>query len=61
MNQLKVTLIKSLIGRIPSHRQCARGLGLRRIRHSVVVAATPENVGMINQIRYLVSVEAVSS
>ena len=55
--QLKVTLTKSTIGRLESHKACARGLGLRRMHHSVVVNDTPENRGMINKIYYMVAVE----
>ena len=57
--QLKVTLVKSLIGRLASHKACARGLGLRRMHHTVTVIDTPENRGMINKINYMVSVEEV--
>ncbi len=57
--QLKVTLMKSRFGRLKSHRACVAGLGLRRIRQSVVVLDTPENRGMINRVSYLVSVEEV--
>jgi len=57
--QLKVTLRKSRYGRLENHRACIRGLGLRKIRHSVTVADTPEIRGMINRISYLVSVEEV--
>ena len=52
--KIKVTLAKSLIGTIESHRACARGLGLRRRE----VLDTPANRGMINKIRYLLKVEA---
>lgn len=55
--QLKVTLIKSTIGRQASHKACVRGLGLRKIRHQVLVDDTPENRGMINKVNYLVQVE----
>ncbi len=55
--QLKVTLVRSLIGRLRSHQACARGLGLRRMHHTVVVADTPQNRGMINRIDYLLKVE----
>jgi large subunit ribosomal protein L30 len=55
--QIKVTQIKSTIGRLESHKACARGLGLRRMHHSVLVNDTPENRGMINKIFYMVSVE----
>ncbi len=57
LNQLVITLKKSLSGRLPQHIACARGLGLSRIRQSVVVQNTPENRGMVQKIAYLVSVE----
>jgi large subunit ribosomal protein L30 len=55
--QMKVTLVRSLIGRLKSHQACARGLGLRRMHHTVVVEDTPQNRGMINRIDYLLKVE----
>ncbi|MFA6409869.1 MAG: 50S ribosomal protein L30 [Gammaproteobacteria bacterium] len=54
---LKVTLKKSLNKRLKNHKACVRGLGLRRIRHSVQVLDTPENRGMINKVQYLLEVE----
>jgi len=54
---VKVTLVKSLIGRLESHRACARGLGLKKIRQTVEVIDTPENRGMINKISYLLKFE----
>jgi len=57
--QRRVTQTRSAIGRLKNHRACLRGLGLRRIRHSVVVADTPENRGMIDKIRYMLDVEEV--
>lgn len=57
--QLKVTLLKSRYGRLKSHKACVAGLGLRKIRQSVVVLDTPANRGMINRISYLVSVEEI--
>ncbi len=55
--QLKLTLVKSAIGRLKNHKDCIRGLGLRRINSSVVVKATPSNMGMINKISYLLKIE----
>lgn len=55
---LKVTLVRSLIGRIESHKATVRGLGLRRMHHTVVLQDTPEIRGMINAVSYLVKVEA---
>lgn len=58
-NKVRVTLIKSLNGRLENHKQCAYGLGLRKIRQSREVLDTPENRGMINKISYLLKVEEV--
>ncbi len=55
--KIKVTLMKSTIGTIESHRACVRGLGLRRIRHTVEVEDTPAVRGMINKVSYLVKCE----
>jgi large subunit ribosomal protein L30 len=55
--QIKVTLMKSVHGRLAAHQACVRGLGLRRRHHTVAVADTPENRGMINRVRYLLKVE----
>lgn len=54
---IKVTLVKSLIGRLASHKACAAGLGLRRMHQTVEVSDTPENRGMINKIHYMLSIE----
>ncbi|QZA77077.1 50S ribosomal protein L30 [Deefgea tanakiae] len=54
---IKVTLVKSLIGRLEAHKACARGLGLRRMNSSAVVIDTPANRGMVNKISYLLKVE----
>ena len=58
-NKIKVTLVKSTIGRLKSHQACVKGLGLRRTHHSVEVIDTPENRGMINKVSYMVKVEEV--
>lgn len=55
--QINVTLVRSTAGRLEKHRACVRGLGLRRMHHTVTVAATPENMGMINRVSYMLSVE----
>lgn len=55
--KVMVTLVKSLIGTIESHRACVRGLGLRRIGSTSVVENTPSVRGMINQVSYLVKCE----
>ena len=54
---VKVTLVKSVIGRKPDHVAAVRGLGLRRIRHTVELEDTPSVRGMINKVSYMVKVE----
>ena len=58
-NEIKVTLVKSVHGRLKAHQDCVRGLGLRRMHHSVSVQDTPENRGMINKVSYMLKVEEV--
>ncbi|HBP6457849.1 TPA: 50S ribosomal protein L30 [Pseudomonas aeruginosa] len=57
MATVKVTLVKSLNSRLANHKACVKGLGLRRINHTVEVQDTPENRGMINKAYYLLRVE----
>lgn len=56
-NMIKVTLVRSKYGRIRKHQDCVRGLGLRRMHHTVEVLDTPENRGMINKVSYMLKVE----
>lgn len=56
---LKITLTRSVIAIHPKHKECVKGLGLRRPHHSVVVSDTPCNRGLINKVSYLLSVEEV--
>lgn len=56
-NTLKVTLVRSLNGRLAAHKACAAGLGLRRMNQTVEVEDTPCTRGMINKVSYLVKVE----
>ncbi|MDP1952460.1 MAG: 50S ribosomal protein L30 [Betaproteobacteria bacterium] len=56
--KLKVTLVKSVIGCKATHRATVRGLGLKRINHTVELQDTPAVRGMINKVYYLVKCEA---
>ncbi|MBA4501145.1 50S ribosomal protein L30 [Marinobacterium marinum] len=56
-NSIKVTLVRSTIGRLPKHIQTVKGLGLRRIGHTVELEDTPAVRGMINKVNYMVRVE----
>jgi len=55
--KIKVTLVRSPAGTRESHRATVRGLGLRRINHSVELGDTPEVRGMIEKVRYLLKCE----
>ncbi|ATC93118.1 50S ribosomal protein L30 [Pseudoalteromonas tunicata] len=57
MKTVKVTQVKSSIGRLPKHKATLRGLGLRRINHTVELEDTACVRGMINQVSYMVKVE----
>ncbi len=54
---LRVTLVRSTNGTIGKHRETVRGLGLRRMNHSVELEDTPAVRGMIRKVHYLVRVE----
>lgn len=54
---MKVTLVRSMNGRLASHKACVKGLGLRRMHHSVLVEDTPATRGMANKVSYMVKVE----
>jgi large subunit ribosomal protein L30 len=55
---VRVTLVRGVIGTRESHRATVRGLGLRRINHTVELEDTPAVRGMINKVNYLVKCEA---
>ncbi len=56
---LKVTQTRSIHGRLKRHQACVRGLGLRRMHHTVEVLDTPQNRGMINKVSYMVRCEEI--
>jgi len=53
---VKVTLLRSTIGFDRKQAAVVRGLGLRRIRHTVQLPDTPATRGMIHKVRHLVEV-----
>lgn len=54
---MKVTLVRSMNGRLKSHQACVRGLGLRRMHQTVEVEDTPSTRGMLNKVSYMVKAE----
>ena len=59
MAKLKITQRKSAIGYRQSQRDTLRSLGLKRTNDVVVQEDRPENRGMINAVRHIVTVEEV--
>ncbi|MDQ3991031.1 MAG: 50S ribosomal protein L30 [Actinomycetota bacterium] len=60
MARLKVTQVRSGVGRPRRQRDTLRALGLKRIRHSVIKSDAPEVRGMIAKVVHLVEVEEVT-
>jgi large subunit ribosomal protein L30 len=58
---VKVTLVRSTIGFNKSQAEVVRGLGLRRLWHTVEVKDVPSIRGMIRKIRHLVRVSEVEA
>ncbi len=56
-SKIKVTLVKSMIGRPEKHRKILQGLGLRKLNKSISLEDTPTNRGMVNKVSHLVKLE----
>ena len=59
MAKIKVTQVKSQIGRLQSQKRTLEALGLRKLNQTVVHEATPSIVGMVNTVKHLVSFEEI--
>ena len=59
MAKIKVTLMKSLIGRVDSHIKTAHALGLKKIRDEKIHEDTPQIRGMLKKVSYLVDEKEV--
>jgi large subunit ribosomal protein L30 len=57
MKKIKITQVRSGIGRPLRQKQTLVALGLRRIRHTVEHNATPQILGMVSKVQHLVTVE----
>ena len=56
---IKVTLVKSTIGRIPKHRKTVEALGLKKVGKTVELPNNAATKGMTDQVRHLVKVEEI--
>ena len=59
MSKIKVSQKLSLIGKTKKQISCIKCLGLRRIRDSRIIEASPENLGMIETVKHMVNVEQI--
>lgn len=59
--KLRITLVRSTIGRSGDQGRTVRSLGLRRLHHTVVLPDQPSIRGMVNKISHLVRVEEVAA
>jgi large subunit ribosomal protein L30 len=59
MTRIKVTQVKSQIGRLQSQKRTLEALGLRRMNQTVEHDASPAIIGMVNTVKHLVSFEEI--
>ncbi|MCY4430270.1 MAG: 50S ribosomal protein L30 [Rhodospirillales bacterium] len=59
--RIRVTQIKSPIGRKPVQRKTLIGLGLNRVGRVSELEDTPAVRGMVERVRHLVSMEAITA
>lgn len=58
--KIKVTLTKSTFGRLENHKACVRGLGLGKMNSTSTLTVTPEVMGMVKKVNYMLKVEELS-
>lgn len=59
--KLKITLVKSMVGRPEKHRKVLRGMGLTRMNKTVELVDTPEIRGMVQKVSHLVKTQESTS
>jgi large subunit ribosomal protein L30 len=59
MSKIRVTQIKSKIGRPERQKRTLTALGLKKMHQSVDHEATPQILGMVNAVKHLVKVEEI--
>jgi len=57
--KLKITQIRSTIGRIKKQKETIKALGIRKLYRSVIHKDTPQIRGMIEKVKHLVEVEEI--
>jgi len=59
MAKVRITQVKSQIGRLQNQKRTLEALGLRKMNQVVEHEATPTIIGMINKVKHLISVEEI--
>lgn len=59
MSKIRVTQVKSQIGRLKNQKRTLEALGLRKMNQTVEHDATPTILGMVNKVQHLISVEEI--
>ncbi len=59
MAKIRITQVKSRIGKPENQKRTLDALGIRKLNHSVEHEATPQILGMVNKIKHLVKVENI--
>jgi len=60
MKKIKITQVRSGIGRPLRQKRTLQALGLRKMHHSVEHLATPQILGMVAKVQHLVSIEEIA-
>ena len=59
MSAIRVKLVRGLAACPENHRVVVRGMGLKKLDSTKLLPDTPQTLGMINKVRYLVTWERV--
>ena len=57
--KITITLVKSLIGRKPNHKQSIKALGLKKINQQISILDNVYNRGLIKKVSYLLKIESI--
>ena len=60
MKKIRITQVKSGIGRPLRQKRTLEALGIRRMHHTVEKEATPQILGMVEKVRHLVTIEEIN-
>ncbi|MCL2167832.1 MAG: 50S ribosomal protein L30 [Lentimicrobiaceae bacterium] len=59
MNKIKITQVKSTIGRPENQKRSMQALGLKKIHQTVEQNPTPQILGIVDKVKHLITVEEV--